>query len=312
MATCIACGHFYPDGSKICGYCKTDQRNWKEKVKDIWKLWALILCLTPIIVAGAIILQSWNLNRQTGIIKSSFELENRPFVSIEDVYWGQAEGSPWFISGFKMENYGSKPAQEFSLRNVKAIIFNLDKAALIEKLNQEHQSISEQYFQEYLSDLKNKIYWETSSLLADYFYNHPKANKVDTENFINSRNDVLGEDSKLKHNGSLLLSVIEVNNDMFDYFSRGGQLVYPNQKNIGRKYNQQMGEGGIAGVKRGDNFLILYWSNIYRGLTDELYSTNYIGYYANSGATITGAASNAFYPLREFKSWSVGVKMGDE
>lgn len=78
------------------------------------------------------------------ITYTNVELVNRPFVSIEDVYWRPE--NVWFISGFKMKNYGNKPAQEFSLRNVRAIILNLDKKALVEKLRQENKAIPEQYF----------------------------------------------------------------------------------------------------------------------------------------------------------------------
>ena len=89
----------------------------------------------------------------------NIELVNRPFVSIENVYWRPE--NVWFISGFKIKNYGNKPAQEFMLRNVRVIILKLNKKILIEKLKLEKGEDVEQnqYFKEWFQDLRNKVYW---------------------------------------------------------------------------------------------------------------------------------------------------------
>lgn len=154
------------------------------------------------------------------------------------------------------------------------------------------------------------MYWETANLLADYFYNYPAANKYEVTNFLNSWNDISFENSKLKYNGKLLVSIVEVNNDMVDYFSKSSLLVYPNQENIGKRYNQQMGIGGMEAVEKGENLLIVYWSIKYRGLMDKFlwftpptYSTQYIGYHLEPNITIDSTGRSC-YLLRELRSWS--------
>lgn len=239
----------------------------------------------------------------------NIELVNRPFVSIENVYWRPE--NVWFISGFKIKNYGNKPAQEFMLRNVRVIILKLNKKILIEKLKLEKGEDVEQnqYFKEWFQDLRNKVYWETVNLLANYFYTHPDAKKTEVIDFLESWNATSFKNDKLKHNGKLLVSIIEVNNDMFEYFAKRSYLIYPNQENVGRSYAQQMGTGGMTGVEKGDNFLIVYWSIKYKGLLDGFlwftpptYSTNYVGYHLEP-KTIIDPKGYPAYLLREFRSW---------
>lgn len=240
------------------------------------------------------------------------ELTNRPFVSIENVYWRQEKDTDWFMSGFKMKNYGNKPAQDFSIRNVKVIILNLDKDSLLEKLKQEKGTIPEQYLQEYFLDFRNKVYWETANILADYLYVHQDVNKADVTNFINSWNNVLPANNILRYKKGLLVRIVEINNDMYDYFSRSSLLIYPNQENAGRRYIQQIGYGGIVGVEKGDNFLILYWSIKYKGLMNKflnpssspIYSTQYVGYHIEPCPRIIDSTGQTSYLLNEIRSWS--------
>lgn len=240
------------------------------------------------------------------------ELTNRPFVSIENVHWRQEKDTDWFISGFKMKNYGNKPAQDFSIKNVRVVILSLDKESLIEKLKQERGQIPEEYFQEWLLDFRNKAYWEAANLLAKYFEDHQGANKSEVTNFINTWNDILPDNCILKYKKSLLVRIVEVNNDMYDYFSKTSMLVYPNQENAGRRYAQQIGRGGIAGVEKGDNLLILYWSIKYKGLMNKflslssppIYSTQYVGYHSEPCLKIIDSMGQPSYLLNEIKSWS--------
>lgn len=242
----------------------------------------------------------------------NIELVNRPFVSIENVYWRQEKDSDWFMSGFKMKNYGNKPAQDFSIANVRIMVMNIDKEALVGRLRQDKKEIPEQYFQEWLLDFRNKVYWGTVKLFSDYFYSHPDATKLEVTKFIKSWNKILPKDSILRYKEGLLINPIEVNNDMFDYFSKTSLLVYPNQENAGGRYTQQMGKGGIAGVEKGDNLLIVHWEIKYKGLINKFlnpfspqtYSTNYIGYHIEPCAKMIDSTGFTFNILREFRSWS--------
>jgi len=209
-----------------------------------------------------------------------------------------------------MENYGNKPAQDFSTKNFRIIIFKLNEEKIIENLKD--KSLPEEYFQEWLLDLQNKICWETANLLADYFFYNPNADKVKTANFINSWNDNLPDDNLLRYKTTLLVNLQEINNDMSNYFDKNSLLIYPNQKDVGRKLVQQIGKENIKGVEDRNNFLILYWSIEYRGQMKKfsnpfsypIYSTHYVGYNIHPSPLIDKKTDQSSYFLNEIRSWN--------
>ncbi|MDD5431656.1 MAG: hypothetical protein PHO70_01540 [Candidatus Omnitrophica bacterium] len=233
---------------------------------------------------------------------SNVELVNRPFVGIERVAWLEMQNTDWFESWFKIKNYGNKPALDYSVVNFRVIVMSLNKDLLKEKLKNDNKQLLEQYLNEYFLDLRNKVCRETTNLLADYFYKFPNATQSEVVSFLDSWSKKLSRDNILKYNGKLLVGKIEVNNDMFDYFLRNSQLIYPNEDNLMETLKTQMGSGGISGVRNGDNFIIIYWAIKYKGLTNKfltpwipkMYSTYYIGYNSESQTR----------ELQEFRSWS--------
>ena len=79
VAYCKSCKYYIPDDATLCAHCGTDQR---MRV-FFWKCIAAITNFLTIGVAIAIFSQSVNLNRQTDIIRRSFELENRPYLYVD-------------------------------------------------------------------------------------------------------------------------------------------------------------------------------------------------------------------------------------
>ena len=249
------------------------------------------------------------------ITYSNNELANRPFVSIENVYWSRQNipgdnKQDRFSSGATVQNYGNKPAENYTTRNARAIILRVDEPNLICKLNQENKNIS------LLSDSRNQVHEDTANLLADYFKKNPDANETKVRDFVNSWTKNLPEHGKLKHNNKPLVNYIGGNNDMFDYFSKTTSIIYPGHKTTQRKWQQPMSKKHLNSitVEEGDNFLVLYWIIKYKGQTNKIsrpftpktYSTCYVGYYFQPFSGKSDLADpNRLRGMREIRSWTM-------
>lgn len=74
---CISCSSEVPKAAKKCNKCGEDLRN--GFIRNFWKALSLIVTISTLIFVGW---QSYNLNRQTNILKQQFELEYIPVVRI--------------------------------------------------------------------------------------------------------------------------------------------------------------------------------------------------------------------------------------
>ena len=238
------------------------------------------------------------------------ELVNRPFVSIENVSCGFRikENKATFFSGFETKNYGNKPAEDFTRKNIRLIILSLDNKNFINKFKQENKDTPPDPNTDSLFNYeKRKFYSYTTELLSNYFYDHPHATKAETEIFVKEK---LPEKVKMKHNNKSLVKYIYGNNDMTDDF-KTKLIVYPNHKEMLPYYQQPVSKKRLEeGLETGDNFLVLYWIVEYKGqvnkflkpFTPNTYSTCYVGYYTDFNLRKIDSAGRI--QLREFKSWT--------
>jgi len=229
----------------------------------------------------------------------NIELANKPLVSIESVRWWQNNpNSDWFTAAFKMVNYGNKPADKQRIRNLRFLVIKLNKEMLREKVSEKVKGGQAQYFEEYLKDEENKLVLELMQILSDYFKSNPDAKKIDCEKFMAS---LRPEEKKLRealiYHNQLIFNVIEINNDLDEYYSKQEILIYPNQHR-GIESTEQMGRSGIANVLYGDNILAVYVGIGWRGLfKNKEYSTFFLGY---SKKDIESP-----HDFREFESWQL-------
>lgn len=264
---------------------------------------------------GALIfsgLQAWNLSQQTQTLRQQMELENRPFLSIENVYWQYKPSSVWLTSDFRLRNYGEKPAEEFQLRNYRVIIFEIKESLIEEKIKEEWREKLEEVtglekskrLRLYKDDERGRLTLHLMRVLADFFRANPDARQAEVKKFL----DNLGPASpELKGNKifvykkKLLFRSIEVNNEMEEYFREQRRIVSPKQAKL-QEMTQEMGEPWLKGILDGKNLLVVHWAIQYRDiLSERLYSTFYIGF----NRRFSNKPDKEFIsPFVEFQSWS--------
>ncbi|MFH1245191.1 MAG: hypothetical protein V1662_01775, partial [Candidatus Omnitrophota bacterium] len=102
--------------------------------------------------------------------------------------------------------------------------------------------------------------------------------------------------------------IIEINNEMEEYYKKQRQLVFPNYSET-RGLRQQIGKDGVNAIVEGNNLLVIYWAIRYRGFKEEKeYTTSYLGYCDRDILNEQKENSIVFdgmtgYLLREFASW---------
>ncbi|MBL7151427.1 MAG: hypothetical protein ISS89_02425 [Candidatus Omnitrophica bacterium] len=236
------------------------------------------------------------------ITQRNVELTNQPFVSIESGRWWK-EPSDRFSAIFKMVNYGNKTAKEVKIRNFRILVVSIDKENIIKKIEQKINNSQKQYLTEYYLDEKNKLCLQLMQILSDYFRINPDATNSQLKEYISnlksSSKELIGKYALIEQS-QLLFNVAEINNDLSEYYSIQSHLLYPKQPR-GQELRQQMGEGGMNGVIKGNNLLVIFFSIEYYGfLKDKRYSTCYIGYTLRNDID---PSSKTWDDFTEFKTW---------
>lgn len=242
---------------------------------------------------------------QTLLLRRQIELENRPFIGVKNVYWWHLPNTNWFGLDFTTQNYGNKPAIESHIRNFRAVIFYIDNTMIEEKIKS-RPDFQEQYLQEYVLDERNRLILKLLEILAKHFKDYPDIQKKELEQFINSLTPTL-EDEIFFHNGKLLFKIVEINNEMEEYYRRQQILVVPNEPRE-RKLIQQMNKYGIQDILDGNNLLVIYLSFQYQNIQkSKQYSTCYLGYTDKHFSEHKVILEDGWEkgPLQEFQSWSL-------
>lgn len=270
----------------------------KPIVEWIFKNAALIAA------SGSMIFAGW----QAILLKKQIELENRPFVSIENPYWWyhrDENKSVWLGIGFDRSNYGQRFAEEVEFRNFRAITVAIDEKRLTEKIERRTSQGLKQYLAEYVADERNRLVLRLMSVLSRYFRTHPDTDKLALEAFVASlspESPTLQGDGIFFYDGRLLFSPVEVNNEMQEYLKSQRGFVLPNRLPQKGQITLQM-ESANADVLDGQNLLIVFLAVHYQSaLRDMDYSTFFLGYSGRNIGKKIQDRDGAF--LAEFQSWS--------
>lgn len=247
--------------------------------------------------------------QQACLLRKQIEIEIRPSVSIENAHWSYRPNTDWFTSDFVRKNYGGRPAVEFHFKNFRAIILKIHDSSLQQKVRARTPSGQAQYVQEYFEDERNRLILNLLELVAEYFLKHPDAKKKEVGNFLGRlepKSPEVREREILLFEKQLLFRVVEVNNDMDEYYRRLRVVVFPgDEKRRGLK--QQMGSDGVRQVIEDSNVLIVYWAVGYKDIEKmREYESFYVGYCdrrcrENREPTEDEWVGN---PPREFRSWA--------
>ncbi len=271
----------------------------KDFIAAYMSIAAVILAILSTIFGGQ---QAWLLRQQ-------IELENRPFVSIEDPFWWFEEdgaGSFWLWTGFHRNNYGQKPAEEVQFRNFRAIIVSINDEALANKIRQRTSKGQEKYLSEYILDERNRLVLHLVGLFASYFRSNPDASKDDVNIFgqVLARGLVTSQDLSLSfYKNEPLFRLVEVNNEMRGYLGSQRTTVFPHQDKV-IYWTLQMGSG-LKEILGGENLLISFFGFRYEGpVKNAAYSTFFLGYGDRnlSLSKIAKGSGGAFF--REFQTWT--------
>ena len=241
--------------------------------------------------------------RNAALLKRQIELENRPFVSIEDVWW--RPDTVWIWCGFNRTNYGTRPAEEIEFRNFRAVVFEMRSDLIEQKVKQRTPPERMQYLQEYMLDERNKIILNLMEVIATFFKERPDARYAEVDAFLRGltpESPELRKNGIFIHEGQLLFQCFEVNHDMDEYRRRQKTTVFPEQPHS-EKLDQQMGEGGLRDVLQGDKLLVLYWAFRYHDIQkDNEYSTYYLGYSDRNFGQLLNDGRR--FSVQEFQSWA--------
>jgi hypothetical protein len=257
----------------------------------------------PLTAIVAVILSGW----QTLELRKQNALENRPFVSIEDVRWWYRPQN-WFGSSFKRVNYGEKPAEEFRFQNFRAIVLQIDEEEIRQRVTANTPPELSRYLELYVVDERNQVILQLMEVLADYFRTHPDASHTEVMDFLHvlsSKPQLLTGKDLLAYNGKLLLTLLEVNGDMDPYRKQQRSVVYPGQP-VNEGLGLQMGSPYLQNVIEGSNVLVVYWAFAYQDIRRaKEYSSCYLGY-AASGLTelLARKHDRDWFSLQQFQSWS--------
>lgn len=284
---------------KRLGFGKKGRKRRIEERDFSVQLGMLLAVVVSVVFAGF----------QTFQLREQIELENRPFVSIEDPHWWHEQdglGSFWLGLGFFRRNYGEKPAEELEFRNLRAAIISIDEEGIAKKVTLRTPEGNRKYLDEYILDERNRLILQLMDILAQYFRTHPDVSKVDLEKFLKS----LALNSKtvqgapvLVFEGKPLFDLVEVNNEMAEYLQRQRVSLFPSREGRERRIlMQQMGKG-LADVVEGRNLLVTFFAFRYRSpLMGKSYSSFLLGFGdRNFRQQIQGFKG---FLLQTFQSWS--------
>jgi len=274
----------------------------RQAIAPIWRIevFALLVALGSMLFTGV---QAFLLLRQ-------IELDNRPFVSIEDVWWGPRGGS--MQTGFEMENYGAKPAAELRFLNFRAVILTLDVAGITQKVKERTPASHSRYVErQYIPDERNRLVLSIMEFLAAYLRQNPEVDQEELRNFLTQLTPTspgIMENDIFSYQGRLLFNLHEVNNDMDEYRRRQRFIAFPRQVRS-EFLGQQMGEGGLRSVLEGNRVLIIFWALQYNDIQRDMeYASFYLGYglYDLPGIDI-GQVKKCL--IQEFQSWATDTPL---
>lgn len=266
----------------------------KRTIRWIFKKAALVIAFLALIFTG------W----QACLLKKQIELENRPYVSVENPYWWykrDANNSVWLGIGFDRSNYGQRPAEGLEFRNFRAVTIAIDDGGLKEKIERQTQQGMKQYLSEYIADERKRLIFRLMDALSSYFREHPDVDKTTLERFLGSLPQALKGDKILFYEGRPLFRLTEVNNEMKGY-QRQRVIVYPTRsKPQGGMVIEQM--GSAADVLDGQNLLVVFLAFRYQSVFQDMsYSTFFLGYSDRSSERKIQEGRNQA-SLSEFQSW---------
>lgn len=236
------------------------------------------------------------------------ELSNRPYLGIiKKSSWGRKKNTDWFLYTNKVRNYGNKPAEYFKRRNYRVIVFAIDNEKIAQKIKESRTEVSS--VEEYVIDERNRLRLGLLEELSKYFQSNPDVNKTSLWDFLKAENIMkqLRKNEIYFYKGKLLFNIIEVNNDMENYYKSNADVIFPNEDRK-MEITQQIGQGGIEGVLEGTNLLVIYSAIKYQGFKkDKTYSTFSLGYYdrldSGNQNIFKDDRGIEFYQLKEFQNW---------